>query len=360
MNLVRGVVASVFLLLICVSTAICCYATDSVTQATPVILIEEDFSIEMGNSRPILYNIASEIDPDSITWTSSNSTVASVLDGTVIAKLEGQTEITVTGLWTPTAEEDADADEDETVEPIEVTASVLVTVYVVQPTQIVVDQDSILVEMIGQGSIDAYVLPYNATDPSLRMSIADESIAVFDDEGIIQPVSVGKTSILIEASNGIVKTVSLEVFEVVATDVTLTADDDVTYNDGNYYAKPESIVYLTASITPSNVTYSDLIWESSDESVAIVQDGKVEFLKQGDVVITCTTNNGIQTSMEFEVYDPTGTVMIIMAGALVLLLSFFMWNKYRDRKRIKQLLAETKLILPTVEQNEQNEQSEPE
>lgn len=49
---------------------------------------------------------------------------------------------------------------------------------------------------------------------------------------------------------------------------------------------------LTATIFPSNATTSDIIWSSSDESVAIVVDGLVTGISTGEATITAKTVDG--------------------------------------------------------------------
>lgn len=55
-------------------------------------------------------------------------------------------------------------------------------------------------------------------------------------------------------------------------------------------------VTLLATILPGNATETDLIWNSSNPSVATVKDGLVSSLEPGTTVITVmTTNNKIAT-----------------------------------------------------------------
>ena len=53
---------------------------------------------------------------------------------------------------------------------------------------------------------------------------------------------------------------------------------------------------LTATIAPSNASNKNVIWSSSDETVASVDDGLVSALKVGTATITATTEDGNKTA----------------------------------------------------------------
>lgn len=53
---------------------------------------------------------------------------------------------------------------------------------------------------------------------------------------------------------------------------------------------------LTATLTPTNTTYDEVTWTSSDESVATVEDGVVTGVAAGTAVITAITERGGYTA----------------------------------------------------------------
>lgn len=63
-------------------------------------------------------------------------------------------------------------------------------------------------------------------------------------------------------------------------------------------AKP---VQLTATVTPSNATNKKLSWESSDESVAVVNDGWVTAVSEGTATITAKAKDGSKKKATCEV-----------------------------------------------------------
>lgn len=62
---------------------------------------------------------------------------------------------------------------------------------------------------------------------------------------------------------------------------------------------------LTATITPNNATDKNIIWKSSDDSIATVDStGEVAAKKTGVVSITATTSNGKSSMITINVKDP--------------------------------------------------------
>ena len=62
--------------------------------------------------------------------------------------------------------------------------------------------------------------------------------------------------------------------------------------------------YLFTSITPNNATSKEVVWKSSDESIATVDsNGKVTAIKPGKVNITAQTSNGKTDTVEVNVVE---------------------------------------------------------
>lgn len=82
---------------------------------------------------------------------------------------------------------------------------------------------------------------------------------------------------------------------------------EIYFEQGKYYAQyyEDSFeeIEIEYQITPFDATFSDLTWESSDESIAKVSEyGTVEILAPGDVIITATAENGVSKSVDLHVY----------------------------------------------------------
>ena len=75
---------------------------------------------------------------------------------------------------------------------------------------------------------------------------------------------------------------------------------------------------LTATVTPSNASNSDLAWSSSNEAVATVENGVVHAVAEGDAVITAaaTDGSGIDATCTVHVAVPEATVTGVVVSVL--------------------------------------------
>ena len=89
----------------------------------------------------------------------------------------------------------------------------------------------------------------------------------------------------IYALDGLSKEAEARLIDVPATEIKLNFTD-ISLNIGTFQA-------LTATIKPDSATNKNLIWSSSDTTVAVVDNnGKVTAIKSGIVIITASTENG--------------------------------------------------------------------
>lgn len=70
----------------------------------------------------------------------------------------------------------------------------------------------------------------------------------------------------------------------------------------------ESVV-ITATLVPSNTTQTNIVWSTSDSTIATVNDGVVLGISEGNVVITCksTDNTSILATTNVKVNPPAST-----------------------------------------------------
>ena len=127
-------------------------------------------------------------------------------------------------------------------------------------------------------TLQATVAPSYATDPSVAWSTSDASVAIVV-RGVVTAVSPGTATITAKAGGKeatCVVTVEKRYVEVMGlildqTSATVTAGDVLT---------------LTATVVPSDADNQTVTWETSDATLATVEDGVVQTLVPGTVTIT--------------------------------------------------------------------------
>lgn len=202
----------------------------------------------------------------SVTWSSTNSAVVTVdATGMLTARGIGQAEIiikTVDGSYMD-----------------------LCTIVVKQkPTGVKISVSDLTLNVGEFFYLDAILTPANATKEGLVWEIVDKNIATLSSNGRVEAKSAGKTIIMVKTDNGSTSYCNLTVLEAVTklelspNKLSIDVGDKVT---------------LTPKFTPEKASNTNVIWSSSDESVATVnQHGEVTGVKGGLAVIQCQSDDG--------------------------------------------------------------------
>lgn len=205
-----------------------------------------------------------------VRWSSSDVTVASVVNGKVTALKAGSTIVTVTT-------EDGGR-----------TASCRVTVKskVVNVESVSLNKSSVAIIAGESVTLVVTVSPSNATNKNVSWHSSDESVATVSN-GRVTALKAGSAVITVTAEDGgktaicqvsvKPKIVNVQSVSLNKSSITLTEGESTT---------------LTAVVSPSNATNKNVRWSSSDASVASVVNGKVTALKAGSSTIKVTTEDG--------------------------------------------------------------------
>lgn len=132
-------------------------------------------------------------------------------------------------------------------------------------------------------AITATIAPSTATT-NLTWSSSDPEV-VSVDNGNLTALSVGTAVITCTAHNGVSAQCNVTVTPIQAESITMnTSSMEITEGERSQ---------LNVSFTPENVTSKNLLWQSDNESVAIVdQTGRVTGIAAGTCNITATTQDG--------------------------------------------------------------------
>jgi len=154
----------------------------------------------------------------------------------------------------------------------------------VKPASITLTKTSLTVKDGSRVSASWRTTPSSAK-PLITWTSADEGIAVVDEKGRITGIYPGETLVTATMPSGQVHAICVTVKPI-----------DVTYVG----IKPSSLSMtigesrtVTASVSPSNATWKDVVWTSADESiVTVTSDGLVQSVGVGKTKITAAARNG--------------------------------------------------------------------
>ena len=208
----------------------------------------------------------------SVTWTSSNTDVATVNPSTgyVYGRCVGTVKITATAT-------DGSGKSDY--------CYVTVAPVMVDSVRVTPARKTLLVE--DTTTLSAIVTPTNATNPTINWRSNDPNIAEVSTDGVVTAKAPGETRVYAETEDGSGERdyCDIEVVDKIRVECVTVPSKKVIKGD-----KPE---YITPTIWPSVATDQTVVWESNNTIVATIDNtGKITAHKDGVAIMTVTTNDG--------------------------------------------------------------------
>lgn len=239
-----------------------------------IIYVDETFELKASVS-------PSEASSLGVTFESLNPQVAAVSDkGVVTGRMGGVTLITVTAV------------EGGVIATCELTVKELVN-------EIMLEEDSYRIGVGKSKVLTATILPDTSSNQKLKWISSNERIARVTQKGKVTGVATGFA---------VIKVVSLDGSDIEAyCDIEVVkpvSRVSVTKKSLSMYVGEEKTI--KAKVEPSNATYKDVFWTSSDESIAIIdEDGTITALKAGTAIITAKAqdNSGKQSICYLTVHN---------------------------------------------------------
>ncbi len=206
-----------------------------------------------------------------IIWSSSDGSVASVENGTVKALHSGEAVITASTANGKTAE-------------------CTITVPGTKVTDVSLDPTEAQMHIGETLQLEETVIPKNADNQNVTWTSNNESVASVDEDGLVTAEDAGTATITVTTEDG-GKTAqcTITVLKIPVTGVSLN------YTTAELRVK--KTLQLTETVTPENADNKDVTWSSSNEAVASVnENGLVTAKNAGTATITVTTEDGGKTA----------------------------------------------------------------
>lgn len=245
-------------------------ATCKVTVTVPVESISLDntsLTLEEGQSTTLVATVKPDDASDkTVAWSSSDEKIATVENGKVSAIKEGSVTITA-------AAGDKKA-----------TCKVTVQKKIVAVASVSLSQTAITLYEGQSTTLVATVKPDDATNKTVTWSSSASEIASVDQEGKVSAIKAGSATITASAGDySATCTVTVEKNVIAVTSITL--------NKSFLSLLVGETETLIATVLPDNATDKTVTWNSEDDNVAIVKDGKVTAVSAGETKISAKAGN---------------------------------------------------------------------
>lgn len=181
--------------------------------------------------------------------------------------------------------------------------SATVKVQVRQPSQTVVLNETTV--NLGKGNsyqLEATVGPENADDKSVTWTSENPEIADVSSKGTVKAKGCGECDIICTTKDG--SDVSATCHVVVTQLVTA-----IKLSESKITLPGNNSLDIIVTVSPEDATNKDVVWTSSDETIARVsENGKITAANGGDCEITCSAADGSGKQATVKVHVPTFSV----------------------------------------------------
>ncbi len=232
----------------------------------------QTLNLKLGGSSQLIASVLPEKSNNQISWSSTNSRVATV-DSNGLVSAVGMGSATIIA---------------RTINDITYNVNVLVGNYSKELRSILVTTNYISLAVSNSKQLAVAFTPADASNKNVFWTSSNPSVATVDKYGVVKAISPGSTIIKATSEDG--GYTDTATIEVVNYD-NIIEEKSIAFDSSSYTVGIGSTKSLIPIITPSNATFKSVRFESSNPSIATVdENGVVRGLKEGTVSITATTN----------------------------------------------------------------------
>ena len=214
-------------------------------------------------------------------------------------------------------------------------------VYKVFPQSITTNFDQYNLDKISLESSTTYrinttILPANANNKAYQIYIENENIAKMLDLHSIYGVSDGDTNVIIKTHNGITKTIPLHVYHIPTTNMKLDLEsiDSILSTSKINIIDTDQILNIDYDIYPSDATYQDITWESSNNQIVNTENNKLNVVGIGEVKLTAYAYDGQSETINLYVVDFSSIIVLSVICISSCVLYIIIWYKYKYKNKM--------------------------
>lgn len=231
--------------------------------------------------------VPAKIDNPTISWSSSNPEVATVKNGKV--STHGIGNVTITAK-TSNGKKDSVS--------FEIKEIVADRMEIIPPNKLIDGEEAELI---------THFYPWDTIDRRVTWTSSDERIAVVDAHGKITAKSVGCVTVTAKQKD-VSASVEINIFPKPVERISVTAHvpEDLTAGD---------CLQMHATIYPSDATYQDVIWSTSNSYIATIdENGLLTTKLGGTVVVTAQSQDGIKETLELKIKHKINPIVATGGG----------------------------------------------
>lgn len=227
-------------------------------------------------------SITATIEPDdatdkTVTWTSSNESVAAVSNGVVIAQSVGEAVITA--------------------KAGDVSRTVNITVVPTLIESIMFSNTGVNLEVGQTHQMYAYIAPDSSTNKNLAWSSNNTSVMTVDGNGLITAVALGEAEVKATTTDG----TNLSATCPIWVNPTVSQSVQIVY-DGSTTLKVGDTAQLSALVLPGNATDKSVTWQVQNANILnVTPDGLLTAVGLGTAWVSVTDAVGNFAFLDFVV-----------------------------------------------------------
>lgn len=171
------------------------------------------------------------------------------------------------------------------------------------PTGISLDKSQVSISPGETVILKVNLTPDNVTQMSLTWESSDENVVQVDEAGKITGIKDGEAKITVSTINGL-KAVCVVSVKSLPGSIVLNVSESLELNIGEPFQ-------LVATVLPEGCRDNEVYWQSEDEEVVSVEDGRLFTHRHGTACVSASTANGVSVQCMVEVSDEKFGVEIV-------------------------------------------------
>lgn len=269
-----------------------------------ITLNKTNIDLQLGLKDSLEAVVAPENATDkSITWTSNNPEIVEISEsGSLHALAVGSTSLICTS---------SDG----------VVAECSVSVFEVFPEKITLADKELKIETGQTATPVIKIEPDHANNKNFSCTIEDENIATIDKSGTITGKQDGETKLIITTENGINEAIPITIYHIPVTEVKIDASN-IKYRYGVFSDHTIDIkakLELITTVEPKDATYKDIVWESDNNDVIEIKNGKPSIKGTGNVILSAISHDETISHISFKVVNKDSINSTIATSLIIVI-----------------------------------------